>query len=249
MERKENLDGLGLSRLSPEGFVVIENEDGEVVLAKKNMIVEGGRSYIRSLIEAAMGGAAVTAKISKLKFGVGLTLPQPDNDDLEDALTDEEYELELDTTLVWKKSTDNVSRGTTDPATVVIGDYFYNDADEELKIGTDGDPDTWEIVADSSGTSLPAISGTTEGDVFYNTTTSKLYVSSKALTVTTLPDELGFEFLATVRGKASSTASVTELGLFIDTTPEETLFSRLVFDAVPFTGDTDAYNIKYYVYF
>jgi hypothetical protein len=57
---------------------------------------------------------------------------------------------------------------------------------------------------------------------------------------------IGLLFSCTIRGIASSFANINELGLFLD---DGDMFSRLAFDAVPLTADTDAYNLSYYVYF
>lgn len=243
-------DTLRVSDSKIRGVVILSREDGTVVFRRENMIVGTGRSYISGLVSGAIAGtlSGSTKKISTIKFGTGTTLPTAGDIELEDNVA--VYDTELDSDLVWKKSADEVSEVATDPATVVVGDYIYNTTDDELKIGTAGTPDTWEIIADAAGEAFPTSPTPSEDDVFYRTDNTSLYVYSKAFTVSSLSSpDIGLRFDCTIRGIVGSEASITELGLFINTTPAETLFSRLVFDPIALTEDVDAYNLSYYVYF
>lgn len=243
----ENKNWTKASGSEIRGRVVVTDEEGNQILDRDNMIVSGGRSYISGLVSGAIAGTLTssTKKISKIKFGTGTTVPASS----ETALVSEvaAYETTLGTTLVWKKSTANVSEGLSDPGTVVVGDYFYNTTSSELKLGTAGTPDTWVTVSGASGGSFPTSPTPSEDDVFYRTDLTKLYVYTPAFTVSSLSSPfIGLLFSCTIRGIVGSEASISELGLFTDT---PAMFSRLAFDPIPLTEDADAYNISYYVYF
>lgn len=215
MEREMNLSEdlrVSDSRIGPVGVVVIRDDEGRIILRKKNMIVGTGRSYVSGLVSGAIAAtlSSSTIKISGIKFGTGgSTLPTSSQTAL--ASWESGYDTTLDTTLVWKKSAATISSGASDPATVVVGNYFYNTTSGVLKIGTAGTPNTWSS-SGSVGTSFPA--SPSENNVFYRTDLSKLYVYSKAFTIASLGgSEIGLALSITIRG--ITPVQISELGLFL----------------------------------
>jgi hypothetical protein len=151
--------------------------------------------------------------------------------------------------------------GSSDPGTVVVGAYFFNTSSSTLKLGTAGSPATWATVTGSTGMVFYSTtnstlyrygasswaSSTEAASAFYETGLLNLYTNVKSLTVSSLSSpNIGMVFTCTLRGIVGSEANISELGLFTNT---PVLFSRLAFDQIPLTGDLDAYNISYYVYF
>ena len=95
----------------------------------------------------------------------------------------------------------------------------------------------------SSGTAFP--SSPSENDVFYNRDSAKLYLYTKAMVISSFDIGLLFDITRTGSDPAQT---ISELGLFTNDSPTPKMFSRLVFDGVPFSS-VFTYNIKYYLYF
>jgi hypothetical protein len=214
MEREMNLSEdlrVSDSRIGPVGVVVIRDDEGRIILRKKNMIVGTGRSYVSGLVSGAIAAtlSSSTIKISGIKFGTGgSTLPTSSQTAL--ASWESGYDTTLDTTLVWKKSTADITSGASNPGTAVLGDYFYNTTQGKLYEGTTGP--VWTEVVGATGTSFPV--SPTEDDVFYRTDLSKLYVYSKAFTIASLGgSEIGLALSITIRG--ITPVQISELGLFL----------------------------------
>lgn len=98
----------------------------------------------------------------------------------------------------------------------------------------------------TSGTAFP--SSPSENDLFYNRDSAKLYLYTNAMVITSLADpQIGLLFDITRTG-SDPAQTISELGLFTNDSPTPKMFSRLVFDGVPFSSSF-TYNIKYYLYF
>jgi hypothetical protein len=238
-------DSVNISDSKIRGVVVLEKEDGTVIFKKENMIVEGGRNYIKNLFFTKVSGGTENRKIYTLKFGTSTALTLVGDTDLKANVP--AYTINTDS-LQWKKLIS--TSGDTNPDPVVVGDYFYNTSDNELLIGTAGTPNaTWEEALDyTTGDSFPT-SSLTENDLFYNTELSNLYVYGKAMIVSVLSSpEIGIKVSAVLRGVDAQQSSISELGLFLNDTPTATMFSRLVFDGFPLTANS-AYILSYYIYF
>lgn len=235
-----------VSDSGPRGVVVLEREDGTLVFRKENMIVATGRQYISNLVYGMIESPAETRFIETIKFGTGgAAIPEADQEDLEANVA--AYDLTLDTSLVWKKSPATVEEGDHTTVPAELGQYLFNRSNDKLYIGTTG-PVWTEATNYTFGESIPTTG--TENHLFYHKDMRRLYVRSKAFTVEPLTSPLiGMLFSCTIRGIASSFANINELGLFLNDGDPATMFSRLAFDAVPLTMDTDAYNLSYYIYF
>lgn len=95
--KKEFKDTFRVSDSKIRGYVVLEREDGTVVFKKENMIVEGGRNYIKNLVHSKLSGGTSEARyIAEVKFGEGTTLPDSADTDLESNVAD--YDIALTTT-------------------------------------------------------------------------------------------------------------------------------------------------------
>jgi hypothetical protein len=162
-------DSVNISDSKIRGVVVLEKEDGTVVFKKENMIVEGGRNYIKNLFFTKVSGGTENRKIYTLKFGTSTALTEVGNTDL--AASVSTYTINT-TSLQWKKLALTV--GSTNPTTVVVGEYFYNTSSGTLYIGTnDTDTSAWDDVDNSySGVIFgdsaveSALTGMVEGDLF-----------------------------------------------------------------------------------
>jgi hypothetical protein len=235
-------DSFRVSDSKITGYVVIK-ENGKIIIKKENMIVETGRKYIKDLVHnKIIGSGSEARKINSVKFGTGINPVVSSNTSLQTVQST--YDMSL-TTLGWKKIAS--AEGPTNPTLVVIGNYFYNTSDDELLIGTSGEPNTWEEVLNyTTGTTLPTTS-LTEGHFFYNTSAKVLYVYGKTMVISQLntPD-IGLKIDIYLTGK-SEDRNISELGLFLDGSGTE-MFSRLVFNAIPLTNN-NTYEISYYIYF
>jgi hypothetical protein len=96
-----------------------------------------------------------------------------------------------------------------------------------------------------SGTTLTKPSDTTLESSFY----SVVIATDEDTLLVRDPDEdtLALKLTTTVTSSGITSDVMSELGLFLSDTPE-TMFSRLVFEPVPFTSTT-TYNLTYYIYF
>jgi len=96
----------------------------------------------------------------------------------------------------------------------------------------------------SSGSTFPT--SITSGFTFFNKESEKLYIYTNAMLVTALADpQIGILFDVTRTG-GDPGQTISELGLFLNDSNK--MFSRLVFDGVPFSS-AFTYNIKYFIYF
>jgi len=82
-------DTLRVSDSKIKGFVVMEHEDGTIVFAKTNMIVENGRNFIKDLVYNQVATTDMdTRKFNSIEFGSGITPTTPTETDLESPIAD-----------------------------------------------------------------------------------------------------------------------------------------------------------------
>jgi len=240
-------DILRVSDSKIRGLVILRKDDGTVIFKKENMIVEGGRKFIRDLLfNQINNGILDTRKIVSVKFGCGSTTTAPDTTDLTGKIDGEYlYKYDLNTTdLVWTQYTDPYSSGGTSPLPInsETNDKFIDTVLEKIFTfdGTD-----WDLGEDIDFESEDPEIGT-EGDFYFNTANSKLYIVEKVVVL--IPEHLGIGIKLNIILEGSSSYEATsELGLFLNS-DSETLFSRVVFDPIPITAGFK-YRLTYYIYF
>jgi hypothetical protein len=237
-------DTLRVSDSAIKGFVVVTDEKGNVIFKKNNMIVEGGRDYIKNLVFTNISGGAESRKIASAKFGYGTTTTSPENIDLDGKLGNNYlYEYALDTTnLVWTEYIEYpYSFGSTIPTSGIVNEKFFNISDNKLYTFTTN----WGSgVSITSAIQDPTTGTLTEGTFYFNTLNNKLYI--RETKVALLPSHLGIGIKLNIVLEGSSVYEATsELGLFLN---DNTLFSRLVFDPIPIATGFK-YRLTYYIYF
>ena len=154
------------------GVVTVTTEDGKLVFNKENMIVGAGRRYISGLVNGAINGTLSSSQdsIVEMRFGEGTTLPAQSNSALESGKT--EYDIVLDTTLVWKKNLSDIYSGTygsAAPSGGSNGDYYIRTGATSpgLYLKTSG---TWGPVS------------LTEDSYFRSTSDTKVFIYTHSTT-------------------------------------------------------------------
>ena len=252
-------DTLRVSDSTMKGFVVMQDQEGNTIFAKPNMIVENGREFIRDLVFKQVSGTAETRAFDYVKFGNSNVTTSPDdtrlfnvNDTLGVAFNGKVL-ITTSGSLTWGEVIEVYSSGLELPATAAVGELFaLNNDDEEFDpavpatydLYTATGIDTWGSgVALTATLNLPTISGT-PGAYTFTTRNNKLYYASRVLEI--LPPSMGtgLKMVIDIEGNASSD-SATELGIFLT---DGSLFSRVVFDAIPL-AENFSYKLTYYIYF
>jgi hypothetical protein len=224
------------------GYVVLKKEDGSIVFKKENMIVEKGRKYIKELVFSKISGSTVNDYISELKFGVGsfsdgtsAALTTPNMINLQNNIPD--YDKDLITGTKWINLTNNK-----------IYTYVNNEWDNGVTATAVG------LIANRA----TAIPSPVSGNTYFATDESKLYtyttvwdggvvISTTLNHINSLSDpELGLRIDCRIVAGEGSAQMINELGLFL--APSGDMFSRLIFEPVPFTNTT-TYTLTYYIYF
>ena len=242
-------DTLRVSDSKIKGFVVMQDQEGKTIFAKSNMIVEAGRNYIMDLVYEQLDDQSNVYKFSSIKFGTSNLTSTPGMTALQtiDA-TISAITVDI-TTLVWSESL-VYTQGLDDdrPSGTYTGEIYYATDTDEMYTYTAEATNAWDNVIGSgttvtTGLVLPAT--VAFGNYFYKTSNIKLYRTARVLEKIPTNVGLGLKITIDVVGNASASDAVTELGLFLDS---GTLFSRVVFDAIPLT-DGFSYKLTYYIYF
>jgi len=237
-------DELRVSDSTLKGFVVMTREDGTVIFKKNNMIVEGGRNYIKNLVYGNISGTAEIKYIETAKFGYGTITTAPEDTDLAGKVggTTYLYEYLLDTTtLVWS---DYIAYpytfGATLPTTgMIANDRFVNTTDSKIYVYST----SWDLGTSITIASSDPVVGSLNA-FYFNNLTNKLYIVEPKIVL--LPSHLGIGIKLNIILEGGSVyESTSELGLFLD---DNTLFSRIVFDPIPITSGFK-YRLTYYIYF
>jgi hypothetical protein len=130
-------DSVNISDSKIRGIVVLEKEDGTIIFKKENMIVEGGRNYIKNLFFTKVSGGTESRKIYTLKFGTSTVLTQVGDTDLRANVS--AYTINTDS-LQWKKIPLNgqtgYDEGISFPEDPEEDDLFYNTELSNLYIYT-----------------------------------------------------------------------------------------------------------------
>jgi hypothetical protein len=223
------------------GYVILKREDGTIIFKKENMIVEGGRRYIRDLISSKITDTALSNKISSIKFGEGAEVTTPKMSALTEPI---DYTKDLVSSDKWF----NVSKPGNGIGTLYT--YISNEWNSGVQVNT--------------GTTLPT-TGLSNGSTFFNTTDGKLYTyttewnsgvtivtSLRHINVTSVSSSTGDTIALRIDCRIVGEEDppyimVRELGLFLNDV-STTMFSRLTFEGVPFV-DTMEYTLTYYIYF
>jgi len=120
-------DFVNVSDSKIRGIVVLEKEDGTVVFKKENMIVEGGRNYIKNIFFTKISGGTESRKAYSLKFGTSTVLTQVGDTDLKATVS--AYTINTDS-FQWKKipleSQTGYSEGISFPEDPDEDDLFLN---------------------------------------------------------------------------------------------------------------------------
>jgi hypothetical protein len=121
-------DSVNISDSKIRGIVVLEREDGTIVFKKENMIVEGGRNYIKNIFFTKVSGGTEDRKIYTLKFGTNTDLTEVADTDLKANVS--AYTINTDS-LQWRKITledqEDYDEGESFPEEPEENDLFLND--------------------------------------------------------------------------------------------------------------------------
>lgn len=132
-------DSFNMTDSTIRGFVVLTKLDGTIVFKKENMIVEGGRTFIRNLAHDTLLSTKVeTRTFGSIRFGAGLNPTTPTTTDLEDFITG--YSIDLDKNNI-VKSVSGDPLGLTISVQLTGADGQY-EATSELGLFLDDDPAT-----------------------------------------------------------------------------------------------------------
>jgi len=250
-------DTLRVSDSKIKGFVIMQDQDGKTIFAKSNMIVEAGRNFIMDLVYNQVATAVMdTRSFSHIEFGSGNGITTPDHTELETPITAiTDIDITSDTDLVWSEVITTYSTGTSLPATAVIGELFIFNNDDEgfdpaspitYDLYTATATDTWNAgVPLTDALTLPTITTEPHGTYIFATNNNKLYYVSYILEILPTSVGLGLKIVINVTGNAGVLTSGTELGILLS---DDTLFSRIVFDAIPLAANF-SYKLTYYIYF
>jgi hypothetical protein len=210
-----------------KGVVIVTRDDGTIVFKKQNMIVEGGRKYIKNLLGAKLGFGAEDRKIDTMKFGTGSSMVSVEDNTITDPITLTNGDLDF----------------VAVPYQIISGDLpdvvegkYIKDSTSIFYKGING---SWEPIEIKS-------SGWSEND--YQDIDGELFQYVKLMDISSVDDDdLTFKITGRLSGTGTNVTSISELGLFLNGDGEE-MFSRLVFDPFPLSKGT-TYTVTYYLYF
>jgi hypothetical protein len=274
MENLNFEDRLNVQDSRIKGVVVMEDNEGDVVFKKENMIVTEGRNYIKTLVlDKILGSSSEARKINSIQFGTGNDMTTSNKEALTAPIV--AYNKTLSEEGWFKRTYDisfTVEFGSADPEVVVVGSYFFNTTANLLKIGTLGSPDSWELISPIeassiiydelktdvrryNGVSWDTLSVVTEfpginpalGTYIYRSDLLSLYQYDIIFKAENLTGEVGVQFTIVLQGNDANSQMISEMALFLDGTGSK-MFSRVVFEPVPVNNST-TYRLKYYIYF
>lgn len=260
MNRIINKDKMKTRDGIAKGVVMLREANGKIIFKKNNMIVlEGRKAILKHLLKSGGNGF----NLNSLYLGKGTSVTSP------------EYNSTIINTKLKIYELNSNSTGDNGSATIsymsnVSGSVFMNDIDyayipktsenDEAKVVLTVDGDV--AYYDDGGTKKPyvlseeqinagltgKISVNTAGNLVFNST--PLYDSENNNIPANTNTEPFIKVIARFSGSQGFANSVTELGLLFkdnEHTTEE-LFSRVIFEPVPFSTNT-RYELIYYIYF